>query len=384
MMSPAVLPKLLVVDDEEAILETMMFTFMDEYEVLTSADARVGLEILDAQAPVAVVITDQRMPNMTGSEFLAEVYARHPETVRIILTGFSDVASTVDAINDGHVYAYVNKPWEPVELQRVVRRAYEHHALTLENHRLLEELSHANRFLAAVIDRLDTGALAVDVAGVIQAANQTARETLNLPASPSGVTLSEVLAREELVPIAEAFQELVSPGEGVFEEAELQVGGGARRVRVSLETLETESAEVFGRVILFREVSHEPLRRRFYDIVSGLVECSGAVRQLLEAAVAEAAALLEEIRVSGIASPGMSELGERVQRMQTAVQNWLDVDDLIATQEYPDAQLLRDRMNIAGRRWPPGEVMPERVQRLAERVEAYYESGENSRERVLS
>ena len=123
------LPKLLVVDDEEAILETMTFTFEDDYDVVTSSDARRALDLLDDHAPVSVVITDQRMPEMTGSEFLAEVYARHPDTSRIILTGFADMASTVEAINNGHVYAYVNKPWESDELKTVVRRAYEHHEI---------------------------------------------------------------------------------------------------------------------------------------------------------------------------------------------------------------------------------------------------------------
>jgi len=376
-------PKLLVVDDEEAILETMTFTFLDDYEVLTTTDARVGLDLLDEHAPVAVVITDQRMPNMTGTEFLAEVYARHPETVRIILTGFADVASTVDAINDGHVYAYVNKPWDPADLQRIVRRAHEHHALTMENQRLLGELSHANQFLAAVIDRLTTGALAVDSEGMVQAANTTARETLNLPHDPRGVALSEVLDREGLEPIAECFRQLVAESAHAFEEAELELDGGSRRVRISLEALESDEAEVFGRVVLFREVSHEPLQRRFYDIVGELAQHAGELRAPLERALEEGGRLAEEVGATGIASPGMAELAEQVERMQTAAQSWLDVDDLIATQEYPDAQLLRDRMTVALRRWPSGEPLPDRVRQLAERVESYYESGENSRERVL-
>ena len=141
-------PRLLVVDDEEAILETMTFTFMDAYEVITSNDARRALELLEENAPVAAVITDQRMPNMTGVEFLAHVLERHPETVRIMLTGFADMEATVRAINDGQVYAYVNKPWEPDQLKQVVKRAVEHHNLLVENRRLLEDLSRANSFLA--------------------------------------------------------------------------------------------------------------------------------------------------------------------------------------------------------------------------------------------
>ncbi|MEE3332025.1 MAG: response regulator [Myxococcota bacterium] len=377
------LPKMLVVDDEDAILETMEFTFEDEYEVVTSTDARRALDMLDEHAPVSVVITDQRMPEMTGSEFLAEVYARHPDTSRIILTGFADMASTGQAINDGHVYAYVNKPWETDDLKQVVRRAYEHHALLRENHRLIEEISRTNRFLEAVIDRLDTGALAVDADGIVQAANHTAREILHLPDDPRGVSLKTVMECEGLEDVASTVSSLAEEGGGRFEDADLSIENGARRIRVSLDTLGEENGKSIGRVILFKEVSHEPLRRRFEEVVIALGQHEGEVRGRLEEALGEMRALGEELRASGIASPGMTELGERASRAQTAIQSWLDVDDLIAREDYPDAQLLRDRMSVATHRWPAGEALPARVGELAARVEAYYESGENKKERVL-
>jgi len=159
-------PRILIVDDEEAILETLTFTFMDDYEVLTTPDPQAALALLEANAPVAVIITDQRMPGMTGVELLRRVYERFPETVRIILTGFADSEATIRAINDGHIYGYVNKPWEPDELKAMVRRAAELHALTTLNRRLVEDLRHANAFLEAVMDRLRTGAIAVDRDGV--------------------------------------------------------------------------------------------------------------------------------------------------------------------------------------------------------------------------
>jgi len=377
------LPKLLVVDDEEAILETMTLTFDGDYQVVTSTDARRALDLMADHAPVAVVITDQRMPQMTGSEFLAKVYDGYPETSRIILTGFSDMASTVDAINDGHVYAYVNKPWEPNELKQVVRRAYEHHTLTVENRRLLEELRQSNQFLEAVIDRLSTGALAGDADGVVRAANRAARDLLRMHGDPRGVSMSEMMARDGLEPIADTVQRLVDDGEELFEDAELRVGDGARHVRITRETLEDAVGQFFGWVILFREISHEPLRRRFDEIVVDIGKCEGSLRPRLELALGEIAALAKDVGESGIVSPGMAELAERMQRAQTAIQSWLDVDDLIESEEYPDAQPLRDRMNLALRRWPSGEAIPERVQKLSERVEAYYDSGENMRERVL-
>ena len=377
------LPKLLVVDDEEAILETMALTFEDDYQVVTSSDARRALELLAEHAPVAVVITDQRMPNMTGSELLAQVYARYPETSRIILTGFADMGSTVDAINDGHVYAYVNKPWETDELKQVVRRAYELHSLTVENRRLLEELSQSNQFLEAVIDRLDTGALAIDSDGVVRAANGAARALLHMPEDPRGVLMADVMTHESLEPLAETVKRLAEEGEGGFEDAELRVGEGASRIRLTLETLEDAAEQPFGRVFLFREVSHEPLRRRFDEIVVDVGATAGPLRPRLEPALGEISLLSKDVGESGITSPGMAELAERMQRAQTAIQSWLDVDDLLASEDYPDAQLLRDRMNVALRRWPSGDVIPERVQQLAQQVEAYYESGENTKERVL-
>lgn len=94
-------PRLLVVDDEEAILETMTFTFEDDYEVLTASSAVKALDLLESEGPVAIVLSDQRMPEMTGVEFLSEVFRRHPDTVRIILTGFADMDAIIHAINDG-------------------------------------------------------------------------------------------------------------------------------------------------------------------------------------------------------------------------------------------------------------------------------------------
>ena len=121
-MSDPARDRILIVDDEEAILETMAFTFEDDYDVLTAPNADAGLALLAENAPVAVVISDQRMPGTTGVEFLSRVYEQHPATTRIILTGFADMDATIKAINDGHVYAYVTKPWEPDDLKQVVRR----------------------------------------------------------------------------------------------------------------------------------------------------------------------------------------------------------------------------------------------------------------------
>ncbi|MCP3984475.1 MAG: response regulator, partial [bacterium] len=97
-MPEAARARILIVDDEEAILETMTFTFEDDYDVLTSSSAVKALELLEQEDGIAAVISDQRMPEMTGVEFLARVFERYPTIVRIILTGFADMDAIIGSI----------------------------------------------------------------------------------------------------------------------------------------------------------------------------------------------------------------------------------------------------------------------------------------------
>jgi PAS domain S-box-containing protein len=374
-------PRILVVDDEEAILETMTFTFEDDYEVLTSASPREALGLLEREGPVAVVISDQRMPEMTGVEFLARVFALHPTTVRIILTGFADMDAIIKAINDGHVYAYITKPWEPDQLKQVVRRAVDHFALAVENERLVGDLRASNLFLEAVMDELDTGALAIDANGIVQAANRLAREYLGLPEDARGRALDQVLSPEVLERVGQAALTLESEA-GCYQEMELPVGRGVR-LRVHARTLARPDGGALGRVILAREISHEPLRRRFDELVDGLVaNGDGALRERLAGAQRDIASLVREAGAAGVGSPGRAELRDRATRTLTAIEYWLAVDDALAREAFPDAQPLLDRMRLANQRWPQ-ERLPERVRELARRVESYYESGENPKQPVL-
>jgi CheY-like chemotaxis protein len=375
--------RILVVDDEEAILETMTFTFEDEYDVLTSASPREALALLDQNAPVAVVISDQRMPEMTGVELLAAVYARHPNTVRVILTGFADMDATIGAINAGHVYAYVTKPWEPDQLKQVVRRGVEHHRLACENERLLAELRRANVFLESVIDELDTGALAVDAEGFLRAANRPARTYLGLSGDPRGLPLAQALAAPELAALAGAAERLSSVPGCKPEKLDLARGGKRLRLRVSGHPLLEEGGTALGRVLFLREVSHEPIRRRFEELIEQAAREPGPLRALLQQAQADLRKLADEAEGSGVGSPAMAELAERASRSATAIDHWLTVDDALARDDYPDAQLLRERIRVATSRWPLPDRLPPRVQELARRVEAYYESGENPKQPVL-
>jgi PAS domain S-box-containing protein len=383
-MGTAPAARILVVDDEEAILETMAFTFEGEYEVLTARDARTGLALLERTGSIAAVITDQRMPEMTGVQFLAQVWERWPSTTRIILTGFADLDAIVQAINEGHVYAYVAKPWEPEELKQVVRQAVAHHRLVLENQELLANLRRANLFLEAAMDEVPMGALAVDAGGVVRAANRAAREFMGLEKDPRGRTLDEILSDAPLAKVRTVAQTLAEEGsERRFEELELAAGGCPLRLRVGVRHLTDAAGQALGRVILLREISHEPLVRRLDEVIQAVVGPGEELRPRLERAVEELHGLALEVRGRPIRSSGMDEVGERISRTQTAIENWLSVDDALAQDDYPDARVLVDRMRLAMARWPVPEQVPEPVRELGRRVERYYESGDNPGERIL-
>jgi two-component system response regulator HupR/HoxA len=137
-----------VVDDEPDILRSFRFNYGDEFDVLVAESGAAGLELLQRHDP-AVIVADQRMPVMSGVEFLERAMTVRPDANRIILTGYTDVESIVQAINTGRVFRYVNKPWDSEELRLTLRRAIEMFHLTRENARLVGELRVAN-------DRLST------------------------------------------------------------------------------------------------------------------------------------------------------------------------------------------------------------------------------------
>lgn len=133
-------PKMLVVDDEPDNLDLLYRTFRRDFNVLRAESGVVALNVLASEGEVAVIISDQRMPEMKGTEFLSKTVPQFPDTMRIILTGFTDVEDLVEAINSGQVYKYITKPWDPNELKVVVQRAVETYDLLKQR---TEELRRA-------------------------------------------------------------------------------------------------------------------------------------------------------------------------------------------------------------------------------------------------
>jgi DNA-binding NtrC family response regulator len=122
--------KILFVDDEANILKSLRRLCMDtEYEVFTAESGEEGLKILKDNLDMGLIVSDQRMPSMTGVEFLIEARKIAPDSVRILLTGYADIHAVVDAINKGGAYRYITKPWNDEELLQSLKGAMGHFAL---------------------------------------------------------------------------------------------------------------------------------------------------------------------------------------------------------------------------------------------------------------
>ncbi len=144
-------PKMLVVDDEPDNLDLLYRTFRRDFNVLRADSGVNALSVLSTEGEVAVIISDQRMPEMKGTEFLSKTVPQFPDTVRIILTGFTDVEDLVEAINSGQVYKYITKPWDPHELRAVVQRAAETYELLKQRTEELHRAQAQTALLATIV-----------------------------------------------------------------------------------------------------------------------------------------------------------------------------------------------------------------------------------------
>jgi two-component system NtrC family sensor kinase len=203
--------RILCVDDERNVLRALERLFLDDdYEILTASSGEEGLLLLNAAPQVQVVISDFRMPGMNGVDFLKRVFETHPDTIRIVLSGYADTAAVVAAINEGKIYKFIPKPWNDDELMLTVSKALETFAVRRRNLQLAEELRLKNEELRAlnaklerrveertselvlqnrallhertVLDRLPVGVLGFGTDGVVQQINREAATLLGLKA----------------------------------------------------------------------------------------------------------------------------------------------------------------------------------------------------------
>lgn len=151
--------KLMVVDDEADNLELLQRTFRRDFKVFLAESGFKALQILEQEGEMAIIISDQRMPKMTGTDFLSRTVDRFPDTMRILLTGYTDVEDLVGAINAGKVFKYIMKPWNSDDLEIVVQQAAETYRVlkqrTNELHRALRRESLFNAVTTAIRESLD-------------------------------------------------------------------------------------------------------------------------------------------------------------------------------------------------------------------------------------
>ena len=151
--------KIMIVDDEPANLRVLERLFRPDHQVVTAPSGAEALALLEKH-DVALLISDQRMPAMTGIELMTKTVAIRPHLVRILLTGYTDVGALIEALNSGLVYRYLTKPWNNDELRLTVSRALEHyemmkakHQLGMENQRLRAMLQEISEIASVVINR---------------------------------------------------------------------------------------------------------------------------------------------------------------------------------------------------------------------------------------
>ncbi|HRH81145.1 MAG TPA: response regulator [Thiobacillaceae bacterium] len=211
-------PTLMLVDDEPNILSALKRLLRpDGYTILAYEDARQALADMDGR-PVDVILTDQRMPNMSGVEFLRRARQSHPDTIRIVLSGYTELQFVTDAINEGAVYKFLTKPWDDEQLREHIREAFRSKGIADENRHLTEALRAANTQLQAHAQELERQAgqlentldilqevlqlipwpiLGVDDDGMIALANAASEALLGQQGMPlMGQNLSESLGDE--------------------------------------------------------------------------------------------------------------------------------------------------------------------------------------------
>ncbi|NEP81600.1 MAG: SpoIIE family protein phosphatase [Okeania sp. SIO3B3] len=170
--------KLMVVDDEPDNLDLLYRTFRRDFKVYKADSAFSAMKVLENEGEMALIISDQRMPEMNGTEFLGRTLEKYPNTVRILLTGYTDVEDLVEAINSGKVFKYITKPWNPEELKAVVQQASETYKIVSQRTkaltRALRRESMLNEVMSAIRESLDYSSM---LSTIIQTVGQTFEAT---------------------------------------------------------------------------------------------------------------------------------------------------------------------------------------------------------------
>lgn len=226
---------LLFVDDEPNILSALRRLFRPlGYRIFTAESGAQGLEIFDREK-IDLVISDMRMPVMDGAQFLEQVRLKSPDTVRILLTGYADISSTIDAINKGQIYRYISKPWEDNDISLSVRHALEQKQLAREKARL-EELTHRqNEELRDLNANLEEK---------VKARTEELRQTMGF------LEIAHEKLKKSFLTSVRIFSNLMELREGSMAGHSRRVADLARKLALKLGMSEIEAQEVMVAALL--------------------------------------------------------------------------------------------------------------------------------------
>jgi diguanylate cyclase (GGDEF)-like protein/PAS domain S-box-containing protein len=243
--------RVLVVDDEPEVLVALEDVLSDDYDVLKASSPALALNVLDRERDIAVVMSDQRMPGMTGDELLTRWRASSDAT-RVMVTGYAELSAVIRAVNNGNIFAYVTKPWDRNELRMTVNKCVEHFEL-------LRELARERQLLEDLMDNVPDAIYFKDRNLKFEHVNRAYAERLALRdvAAVHGKRLEELGVPPEL---AESFErsetEVIAEGKAVNDLVrELQTPSGRRFFSTTLAPIRGHGAVVEGLVGISRDVT---------------------------------------------------------------------------------------------------------------------------------
>ena len=244
---------LLVVDDEVDVLESLRHLFHRSYRVLTASGGDQALELMNKN-DVHLILSDQRMPGMSGDVFLSHARRLKPDAIRILFTGYADIQAVINAVNEGNIFRYILKPWDAGELEGVIRQAAEQYELLAERKRLIAELQAANVQLTVANKELEE-------AGQLKSSFiEVASHEFNTP-----ITL--VLGMSELL-------RLLNPNRSEQEQALVErISESARQLaKLVTNTLTLMRTDGFRQTLQCAPVDLAALLRRVAEQVSPFVQ----------------------------------------------------------------------------------------------------------------
>lgn len=226
---------LLFVDDEANVLSSLKRLFRPfGYRIFTAESGAQGLEIM-AQEKIDIVVSDMRMPEMNGAQFLKKVYEQWPDTLRILLTGYAEIGATIDAINKGHIYRYISKPWEDNDIVLAIKQALRQKQLEQENRSLGELTRKQNEELKDLNANLEQK---------VKARTEEVRQTMGF------LEVAHEKLKQGFITSIRVFSNLIEMREGVMAGHSHRVAELSRAIAQQMGMSDAEVQDVFLAALL--------------------------------------------------------------------------------------------------------------------------------------